>query len=597
MRNIRNQPRKRSFESLENRQLLAGNVTADATTVPGTLVIVGDNSANVLVLTQVSPGVIKITPAGTKLNGSSSAQKFTVTNGIYIDMGGGSDSLTLKSLTVPGIDETYSAGLAILMGTGNDALVMSQVTVADGYCAIDTGDGSDATAIDRNNFNHSFYIDGGNGNNAIAISRSRIDGQFVILTGSGNDAITLLNDNVNLDDPVLAAVTLPVDPATEIDNVAAVVGNDFQDLAESLADDGSYIDTGAGADAVALNGVNISGLTEIYTDAGNDAVAIVNSTFGDPAITTIDVATVTPDTPSIGTTDFSGLCIETDGGSDAVSIVNTTVYGFLQVDTSGGVDCPTEELCSCIDGGVRTQQTEPSGTDGNDAVVLNNVKVLVSAEAETSSECCQSIETWCENNPNVIPNEISWECCICECLTEESILESGTLLIYTGNQVDAVALNKVTTDAQADIYTTDETSLDGADAVAITNSSFNVNNEVMQCTTLPFVSTGDGLYIETGCGNDAVTIAKVNVVGEAEIQTGAGSDHVAITALVADSIYAELDGGNYDTLAITNSSASEANFYDDGGSWGTLVRAHNNFGNPSSPPTNTPGNGFQYVVG
>jgi hypothetical protein len=132
MRNIRNQPRRRSFESLENRQLLAGNVTADATTVPGTLVIEGDNSANVLVLTQVSPGVIKITPAGTKLNGSSSAQNFNVTNGIYIDMGGGSDSLTLKNMTVPGTDETYSAGLSILMGTGNDGLVMSQVTVADG---------------------------------------------------------------------------------------------------------------------------------------------------------------------------------------------------------------------------------------------------------------------------------------------------------------------------------------------------------------------------------------------------------------------------------------------------------------------------------
>jgi hypothetical protein len=494
---------------------------------------------------------------------------------------------------VQGTDETYSAGLSILMGTGNDALVMSQVTVADGYCAIDTGDGSDATAIDRSNFNHSFYIDGGNGNNAIAISRSRIDGQFVIVTGSGNDAITLLNDNVNLDDPELANVTLPVDPATEIDNVAAVVGNDFQDLAESLADDGSYIDTGAGADAVALNGVNISGLTEIYTDAGNDAVVVVNSTFGDPAVTgTFVVPAVTPDTPSIGTTDFSGLCIETDGGSDAVSIVNTTVYGFLQVDTSGGVDCPTEELC-CIDGGVQTQQTEPSGTDGNDAVVLNNVKVLVSAEAETCSECCQCIETWCENNPNVIPNEISWECCICECLTEESILESGTLLIYTGNQVDAVALNKVTTDAQADIYTTDETSLDGADAVTITNSSFNVNNEVMQCTTLPFVATGDGLYIETGCGNDAVTIAKVNVVGEADIETGAGTDAVAINALVADDIFVDLGSGKYDALTIAKSVANTETFDGAGTTSGdTLVYKHlgNNFANPPDI------SGFQYVV-
>ncbi len=127
------------------------------------------------------------------------------------------------------------------------------------------------------------------------------------------------------------------------------------------------------------------------------------------------------------------------------------------------------------------------------------------------------------------------------------------LLIYTGNQTDSVVLYKVTTDAQASIYTTDESNLDGADAVAITNSSFNQDNEVMECEVLPLIEVGNGLSVETGYGNDAVTIVKVKVVGEAAIETDGGTDAVAINSLTADFIFADLGSGNYDTLTVAKS--------------------------------------------
>ena len=157
-----------------------------------------------------------------------------------------------------------------------------------------------------------------------------------------------------------------------------------------------------------------------------------------------------------------------------MSIVTTTVYGFLQVDTSGQICCP---CCDSNSGGVQPATPTSPVKDGNDAVAL--VKVNVYAAGEVTS-------------PVISPDEVSNSGCC---------LEDGTLLIYTGNQNDAVALTSVCTDSFASICTTDceNSSLDGADAVAIANSKFNQEDS---CTR------DVGLCVFTGNGNDAVSIAK-----------------------------------------------------------------------------------------
>ncbi len=321
--------------------------------------------------------------------------------------------------------------------------------------------------------------------------------------------------------------------------------------------------------------VQIDCETEINTFGGNDSVAITNSRFGDAPVVK---EAVTPDTPVSTNMEFSGLCIETGTGNDAVVINGTTVYGFLQIDTSGGYDCPTDEICD-IASGAQPQGTEQTGKDGNDAVVLNNVNVLQSEEGLCLDEWCECIET---TKPDIVANGIENAPCWFQCCCELGVLESGMLIIYTGNQVDSVALNKVTTDAQASIYTTDESNLDGTDAVAITNSSFNRDNEVMECKVLPLIEVGDGLSVETGNGNDAVTIVKVKVVGEAAIETDGGTDAVAINSLTADSIFADLGSGNYDTLTVAKSVANYEEFDGGGNTGDTLVYKHlgNNFANP-----------------
>src|SRR5947207_459068 len=96
--------RRLGMESLEGRQMMAGNVMASVNT-SGDLVVTGDDNDNNI---QISPvmqngtavaGKFYIAPlSGTTLNGQPSGQYFDhVTHDMNIDLRGGGDRLTLGS--------------------------------------------------------------------------------------------------------------------------------------------------------------------------------------------------------------------------------------------------------------------------------------------------------------------------------------------------------------------------------------------------------------------------------------------------------------------------------------------------------------------
>jgi large repetitive protein len=509
-------------------------LAGNVTVDPTAGTIIGDNSSNVIVVQQISATQIKVTGGGTKVNGSFSPQTFMFTGpDLDIEMNGGSDAVTLLNLKVAGL-------FSVEMGTGNDALAISGATVGD-ISEIDGGSGANAISIDKCTFNDSVGIFTGDNTDSIALTRSTIHGGLLVEMGNGTNALSMVSDNV-IGVPDVSPVVVP-----------------FQDEIP-IPDCGAIIEGGSGTDAVAMTSVTINCFTEIETEGGADSVAIANSHFGNllEAIPSGQITSV-------------GLCIDTGTGNDAVAIANTTVYGVLEVDTGGEVGCVIDDL----DGSEATPAQVSNTSDGNDAVSLVKVNVL-NALTEIPSDGGSEI------SPDV---------------DEYVGIESGCLLIYTGNGSDAVALTLVNTDAEAAIYTTTGTTVtdnDGNDSVAIASSNFNRDNVPLQMDDGPLVPAG--LFISTGNGNDAVSLAKVNVVGLAEIQTGAGTDHVAINALAADEIFADTGTGNYDTLAVANSSATNALFEDDGGIGDTLVRAHNHF-IATSPPTNTPANGFEFVIG
>ncbi len=98
----RQQQKGRSFERLEHRSMMAGNVTAAV--VGGNLTITGDNTANMLTLTEIGDtGKWQITGLKTSINGN--APKLVtgpITGDIVVNLGGGNDKLTIQDGNIPG---------------------------------------------------------------------------------------------------------------------------------------------------------------------------------------------------------------------------------------------------------------------------------------------------------------------------------------------------------------------------------------------------------------------------------------------------------------------------------------------------------------
>ncbi len=83
----------RTFETLENRSMLAGNVVA-AVDGGGNLTITGDAKSNIIYLAETASGGWRIQGLDTKINGH--AKTFVtapVTGNISVDMGDGNDQI------------------------------------------------------------------------------------------------------------------------------------------------------------------------------------------------------------------------------------------------------------------------------------------------------------------------------------------------------------------------------------------------------------------------------------------------------------------------------------------------------------------------
>src|SRR4051794_38591990 len=99
-----------TFENLESRCMLAGNVSAQI--VKGNLVLKGDNSNNVIEITSTTTGSITITGTSTNVNSLSTPVTLSgFTGNIQMNLKGGNDDATFTNLTTRGIDADMGDGL------------------------------------------------------------------------------------------------------------------------------------------------------------------------------------------------------------------------------------------------------------------------------------------------------------------------------------------------------------------------------------------------------------------------------------------------------------------------------------------------------
>ncbi len=241
---FRNAKQGRSFETLEKRSMLAGNVTASV--VSGNLLITGDNSANIITVQQNANGNWQITGAATKINGSNKAFTATgVTGAVSINLNGGNDSLTMVSGNV-------TNNLTILMGAGNDAAALANIQIGT-FLHFEGGAGNDALAINNVHvsdptFAHFSSIDMQDGNDTVAIHNFS-DQDLEVTLGNGNDSFAMDNSDF--------------------------LGGPFQRL---------RINAGAGTDAVALTSVKTAPLFIDMGPGKNDALSLVDCTADTAAL-------------------------------------------------------------------------------------------------------------------------------------------------------------------------------------------------------------------------------------------------------------------------------------------------------------------------
>ncbi len=187
-------PRRLGLETLETRDLFAGNITA--TQNDGSLLLVGDPAPNVLTITQIGPSRFHLQgSSGTTINGQASLN-VTLTKTANIQLRGGDDRLQIGSATK---DTTFRGAVNISTGAGADTLTFTRVHGTGGTTVMGLPSENDADTLNvrRSRFTGNITLQTGGGDDRLNLFRAQALGTLRVNTGSGNDHATVDSSTVN----------------------------------------------------------------------------------------------------------------------------------------------------------------------------------------------------------------------------------------------------------------------------------------------------------------------------------------------------------------------------------------------------------------
>jgi hypothetical protein len=271
------------FENLEDRSMLAGDVTAEV--ILGTLTLRGDARGNSVQTWQSGPNQWKVQGLATTINGSSSIQTFDGVLGLSAFLEQGNDSIRISNGTLAG-QLTISDSADPISIRSNDVVQISNVRALN--VVIFTNDGSDNVSLDRVRSTNGLGIETASstadGNDVVMLSNCRDSFAVGVFTGVGADMVTI--------------------------NGLTATGANFQITTNdpSTARDGS--------DSVSLMNLNIGLALSLFTGAGNDTVSISNLTA-------------------------QNLGVELGSGNDTATIMQVNVNNSVGLAAGAGTDTVT----------------------------------------------------------------------------------------------------------------------------------------------------------------------------------------------------------------------------------------------------------------
>jgi FKBP-type peptidyl-prolyl cis-trans isomerase FkpA len=219
-----------SYQSLEARQLLAGDVTVS---LKGDLLeIVGDAAGNEISIVQTREAGRRVVPtAGTTINGVTTPFPIDPSvKHIAVRMNDGNDSVSISGLVLQG-------DLIIDGSRGNDRLNVRDVQV--GFLSVFGGDGDDVLAFHNVHSLRNAQIRGQAGNDTIAITALASNRNLLIDAGEGANTVAINNLGIR----------------------------------KSLT-----IQSGTGDDLLIMTGEVYAHKTNISLGSGNDAIGVVPQT-------------------------------------------------------------------------------------------------------------------------------------------------------------------------------------------------------------------------------------------------------------------------------------------------------------------------------
>lgn len=332
------QTKRLAVERLENRELMAGNVTAAVQ--GGFLVVTGDTADNGVTIDYIQASnsyqVIGTTPSG-----------------------GTATTINSLDTSVPANAQVFTGvtkGLKITLNAGNDNLVFGAATsstfVVVGTVQIDAGLGNDTVAIGRN---------GNAAGGASPIENEfNVSKSMEIKLGGGNDTLDITNTTVGNALTIHADVNSPLqvnaDGADTIrfPTTFTPAGGTLQNFPVTVGGKTTIL-LGGGVDSLNMLNFTSHGGMLIGDAAGNLNLDIVDSRVGGElklqknggASNTVDLKNVTAgtvrlntgngvDTLTIRDSIFERMYIDTAAKQDQITIGNTQVRKLGLID--GGRD-------------------------------------------------------------------------------------------------------------------------------------------------------------------------------------------------------------------------------------------------------------------
>jgi hypothetical protein len=349
------------FETLEDRKMMAGNITASV--VNEELVLNGDGAGNQVEVHQTVGNLYKVKGLnGTTINGKAD-KSFIFEKGIRVDLKGGDDEFSMGGLV---FFDDVDGNLNINMGAGKDKVNLGRVIV-DGDTNIDTsteddivnfstaslrkltlntGAGSDSVSMgfsstSQANINmdlgNDAFVYGGSTSDSIKVDTGSGDDRVEFFLGGSTGNIDILTGN-NKDSVKLQALQ-----ASNI-NVDTAGGDDSVDLAGGIVAAALNIKTGTENDSVNFNAANIRSVLSLDTADGNDRIKAIDTTFE------------------------KLFDLKTGSGNDVVELNRTKALRRVSIDTAAGDD--TVDLIDVIANG---QVIDIKTGDNQDKVSLIRV--------------------------------------------------------------------------------------------------------------------------------------------------------------------------------------------------------------------------------